>query len=59
MESRNIMERLHLVAKFALVGAVTVGAAMPFLPFEAPFDLRSIGAVVGGGLAAIKLFHLV
>jgi hypothetical protein len=59
MESRNINDRLRLVASFALVGAVSVGAVMPFLPIEAPFDLRSIGAVVGGGLAAIRLFHLV
>ena len=54
---KNTLYRLELVAKFALVGAVTVGTFLHFVPIAAPFDLRVIGAAVGALVSAAALFR--
>jgi hypothetical protein len=59
MTAHTTFSRLRVVASFALVGSAAVGTLLYFYPITAPFDLRSIGAVVGGGIAAIRVFHVV
>jgi hypothetical protein len=59
MSAHKTFNRLRIVASFALVGSAAVGTLLYFWPIAAPFDLRSIGAAVGGSIAAIKVFHLV
>jgi hypothetical protein len=57
MARREFFDNLRLVASFALVGAVASGSLLTLLPSHPEFDLRYIGAVVGGVLSAIVLFR--
>ncbi|WP_277038321.1 hypothetical protein [Caballeronia mineralivorans] len=59
MTAHTTFRRLRVLASLALVGCAAVGTRLYFYPITAPFDLRSIGAVIGGGIAAIRDFHIV
>lgn len=57
MTRRERLDYFRLVASFALVGAVMAGTFMWIMPRQPAFDLRYLGAVVGGAIAAIKLLR--
>jgi hypothetical protein len=59
MNARTTFNRLRTVASCALISSALVGTFLLFWPIATSFDLRSIGAAIGGGLAAIRVFHLV
>jgi hypothetical protein len=56
MTVRITFHRLRIVASFALLGAVAFGAL--FHGVDSPVDLRTCGAVMGAGLAALKVCHV-
>jgi hypothetical protein len=56
MSAQITFHRLRIVASFALLGAVVGGVL--FHGVDSPIDLRTCGAVMGAGLAALKVCHI-
>jgi len=54
--NQNLFRRLEIVASFALVGCVSVGALLCLVPIIAPFDPRWIGVALGAMYGAVDQF---